>query len=149
VIEKSRYRDLLPATGSVVRYIGEVYHMHRLRDADIDLIEVNADHWKTWVHQRPTTPLSEPGAMTLFQADPHSHLSLAKHLTAERQTSEFLSGKGIVTKWERIRCNNHWFDAVYNTCAAGHFVGVRLYEEEPASEPTQSWGEMARQQRDT
>ena len=146
--QRQQWYNRPTATGSVVRYIGEAYHMNRLRDAAFDLIEVNADHWKTWVHQRLTTPMTEPGAMTLFQADPHSHLSLAKHLTAERQTSEFVTGKGIVTKWERIRRNNHWFDAVYNTCAAGHFVGVRLYEDETVPEPSQSWSEMARQKRE-
>jgi hypothetical protein len=38
-----------------------------------------------------------------FNAPPLEHLSLAKQLTAERQTEEFVSGKGVVTRWERIR----------------------------------------------
>ena len=108
------------------------------------LAEVNADHWKSWVHQRLETPLGQPGAMTLFQAPPHEHLSLAKHLTAERKVEEFMPGRGVVTRWERIRKNNHWFDALYNACAAGHASGVRLLEEERVKpEPRRKLSEIA------
>ena len=46
-------------------------------------------------------------------------------MTAEVKTEEFIAGKGVVVKWERIRRQNHWFDALYNACAAGHGCGVR------------------------
>ncbi len=49
-------------------------------------VRVNADHWKTWVHQRLSTPIEKPGSMTLFKAQPNEHISLAKHLTAEVKT---------------------------------------------------------------
>jgi hypothetical protein len=67
--------------------------------------------------------------MTLFQASPQEHLALAKHLTAEAKTEEFVVGKGVIVKWERLRKQNHWFDALYNACAAGHYCGVRLVDE--------------------
>jgi hypothetical protein len=92
------------------------------------LVEINADHWKSWVHQRLSTPVGSPGAMTLFQAGPQEHLALSKHLTAETKTEEFVAGKGVVTRWERLRRQNHWLDALYNACAAGHCCGVRLVE---------------------
>ena len=116
-------------TGSIVRHIGDGYHFNRLPTERLRLAEVNADQWKTWVHQRLSTPLDKPGAMTLFKAAPQEHLALAKHLTAEKKTEEFVTGKGVVTKWERLRKQNHWFDALYNACAAGHFCGVRLVNE--------------------
>ena len=72
--------------------------------------------------------------MTLFRAETHEHLSLAKHLTAEVTTEKFVAGKGMVDMWERLRRQNHWFDALYNACAAGHGAGVRLVEE-PAPPP--------------
>src|SRR5690606_35275950 len=78
--------------------------------------------------------------MTLFQSQPKEHLSFAKHLTAEVKMEEFISGKGMVTKWDRKRKQNHWFDALYNACAAGHYCGVRLVEEEvkpPKPKPKQ------------
>ena len=44
-------------------------------------------------------------------------------------------------QWERRRKQNHWFDALYNACAAGHYCGVRLVEEirpEPKPKPKQA-----------
>lgn len=78
--------------------------------------------------------------MTLFKAQPQEHLALAKHLTAEVKTEEFIAGKGVVTKWERLRRQNHWFDTLYNACAAGHGCGVRLVEEQVQEPPPkQEW----------
>jgi hypothetical protein len=116
-------------TGSLVKHIGEGYHLNLLRPEKLHLAEVDADHWKTWVHQRLTTPLEQPGALSLFQAPVLDHLPLAKHLTAERKTEEFVVGRGVTIKWERIRKQNHWFDALYNACAAGYHAGVRLVED--------------------
>jgi len=68
--------------------------------------------------------------MTLFHVTAVEHLSLAKHLTAETRTEEFVAGKGGVTRWERLKRNNHWFDALYNACCAAHACGVRLVGEQ-------------------
>ncbi len=113
-------------TGAIVKDIGEGFHVNYLRAERLFLVEVDADHWKTWVHQRLSTPLSKAGAMSLFQAPPQEHLALAKHLTAETKTEEFVAGRGVVVKWERLRRQNHWFDALYNACAAGSMCGARL-----------------------
>lgn len=131
-------------TGSVVRHIGEGYHINHLRSEKLRLVEVDADHWKTWVHQRLVTPVANDGAMTLFEAPPQHHLALAKHLTAEVKTEEFVTGKGVVVKWERLRRQNHWFDALYNTCAAGHYCGVRLVGKKVEARKSVSLAEMAR-----
>ena len=126
-------------TGSLVKHIGEGFHINWLPAERLHLVEVDADHWKTWVHQRLSTPMGGRGAMTLFHAPVQDHLALAKHLTAERKTEEFVAGKGVVVKWERIRKQNHWFDALYNACVAGNYCGVRLVEETkppPKARPT-------------
>jgi hypothetical protein len=68
------------------------------------------------------------GVMTMFTASPQEHLALAKHLMAEAKTEEFVIGRGVVVKWERLRRHNHWLDALYNACAAGHLCGARLVE---------------------
>ena len=128
-------------TGTTIRKIGEGYHIAYLRTSRMHLVEVDADHWKTFVQQRLTTPLGQPAALTLFQAPSHEHLSLAKHLTAERKTDEFVVGKGVVTRWERVRRSNHWLDALYNACAAGHLVGVRLLEQQ--APPPRTWGKLS------
>lgn len=115
------------ATGSVVKLIGQDYHGVLLASEGLMLWEVNADAWKTWVHERLTTPPRTPGAMTLFQADWKEHTSFAKQLAAERQVSEFVAGKGEVIRWDNTRRRpNHYLDAIYTACAAGHLAGVRL-----------------------
>lgn len=118
-------------TGGIVKHVGEGFHINYLRAEKLYLVSIDADHWKTWVHQRLSTPPGKAGAMSFFQASPQEHLALAKHLTAETKTEEFVAGKGVVVKWERLRRQNHWFDALYNACAAGHLCGVRLVENQP------------------
>lgn len=73
--------------------------------------------------------------MSGFKAQPVEHLSLAKHLTAETKTEEFIAGKGVITKWERVRRQNHWFDALYNACVAANACGVKLVDEKVAAPP--------------
>jgi hypothetical protein len=119
----------------VVKSIGEGWHANWLPAERLLLIETDADYWKTWTHARLTTPPGKAGALTLFKAQPVEHLSLAKHLTAETKTEEFIAGKGVVVKWERIRRQNHWFDALYNACVAAHAMGVRLVQEQRPEPP--------------
>src|SRR4051794_24568017 len=80
--QRRQWQGKAAQTGSQVSCVGEGYHAAWLPVQQLHLIEVDSDHWKTWVHQRLSTPLGSPGAMTLFQALPQDHLSLAKHLTA-------------------------------------------------------------------
>ncbi|HBN79521.1 MAG TPA: hypothetical protein DD473_27605 [Planctomycetaceae bacterium] len=59
-----------------------------------------------------------------------------------------MPGRGVVTRWERIRKNSHWFDALYNACAAGYVSGVRLLEEEQVKpEPRCKMSEVAEDNR--
>jgi hypothetical protein len=115
----------------LVKHIGEGFHINQLQAPRLHLVEVDSDHWKTLL----STPLGQPGALTLFRATPQEHLALGKHLTAEQKVEEFVAGKGVVVKWERKRRNNHWLDALYNACAAGHLCGVRLVSEPPPPRP--------------
>jgi len=114
---------------ATVRHIGEGFHLNYLPTEKLTLCVVDSDYWKTWVHQRLTTPVGQPGALTLFAAPAHEHLAFAHHLTAEKKVEEFVPGKHVVVKWQRVRKQNHWFDALYNACAAGHYAGVRLVDE--------------------
>jgi hypothetical protein len=57
-----------------------------------------------------------------YRSSQSTFLEFARHLTAEAKAEEFAADKGLVTKWERLRRNNHWLDALYNACAAGHLV---------------------------
>jgi phage terminase large subunit GpA-like protein len=131
-------------TGSTVKLIAKEFHINHLPAERLHLVEINADFWKTWTHQRLTQPLDQPGAITFFDAPREIHLAIAKHLTAERKTEEFIAGKGVVTKWERIRKQNHWLDALYLAGCAGYYAGARLVDEHvPAKRPTRSLAQMA------
>lgn len=53
--------------------------------------------------------MNSPGAITLFRAAGAS--ALAKHLTAETKTDQFVVDKGVVVKRERRRRQNQGRDA--------------------------------------
>lgn len=111
---------------------GENYRIRRVRGKNLRAITVLSDPWKAWFHRRLTTEPGKPGAMTFFRpAKPLEHRSFAKHLTAERQLEEFVPGKGWRIYWERVSRNNHWFDAGYLSCVAGHLCGARLLDRLP------------------
>lgn len=119
------YRAPKRRSDMVVR-LGDHYHIARLKEPKLWLVESSADHWKSWLHERIRTPVGEPGSFLLFSATAQEHMSYAKHLTAERQVEEFSAAKGRYIKWEVIRRNNHYLDASSLACVAGHLAGVRV-----------------------
>lgn len=136
--DRHRFYHRPKKTGPVVVKIGEGYHISRLQAKRTYLVEVDADFWKSWVHERLTLelpPEGDPaapvaGVMTFYQgAATNEHRTLAHHLTAEKQVEEFVAGKGTVRRWALVRRNNHWLDAIYNAAAAAHFCGVRVVKE--------------------
>jgi phage terminase large subunit GpA-like protein len=140
---KAAFRKHKAVGGNVLKlgdgsYLANVPH----EGVTYQLFHGDADYWKTWFHDRLRTPVDEPSAMTLFKSeDRFEHTTLAKHLTAEKSTREFVTGKGYVEKWVRVNRNNHYLDCAWLACAAAHWVGVRLTDESPsvsvrpASEP--------------
>ena len=59
-----------------VTFIGEAFHANFLPAEKLPLLDVDADHWKSWVHQRLATPVGSAGAMTLYAAQPQELKSL-------------------------------------------------------------------------
>ena len=59
---------------SIVKHIGEGFHINVLVAEQLHLVEVDAEHWKTWVHHRLHTPLKTPGAQSLYHAPAKEHL---------------------------------------------------------------------------
>lgn len=112
-------------TGTSIVHIGENYHVERMRGGG-RVVHVNADYWKTYLHTRLGAPMHEGGAMTLFAAPPHDHFGIAKHWTAEKQIEEYVQGKGLIVRWDRVHRNNHWLDSSVLACVAGHMVGIRI-----------------------
>lgn len=120
-----------------IHHIGEEYHFAMEEEAGEYRIDVNADHWKSFLHGRLSVPVRSPDALQFYEAAaPKEHFEIAKQFTVEAQIEEYLPGKGFVKKWtNKHKRANHYFDAAYNACAAGHFCGVRLIEVEKPAAP--------------
>lgn len=113
--------------GGEVQLIGENYHINLLKEQGVYLVHINADWWKSFVHKRLTTPVGQPGAMTLFHhPEKHGHHELAKHITAEKVLREYVKDRGYVEKFHKIRKANHFLDALYLACMAGYLAGARV-----------------------
>jgi phage terminase large subunit GpA-like protein len=128
-------------SGNIVKHIGERYHFKWLKIEQQFEVEIDADHWKSWAVRRLNSPLGSPGSVELFAAEPHVHNTFVRHLTAEEESTEFDKKRNKeVTKWTRIRRANHYFDAYYLACGAGHFCGVRVLkgEQQEISEERES-----------
>ncbi|HUX00383.1 MAG TPA: terminase gpA endonuclease subunit [Phycisphaerae bacterium] len=127
-------------TGTLVKRLGEEYHLVYMPKYRGFAVEANSDYWKSWTHQRlaqrPDQDSGEwsPGAMTVYiSTDKNAHITLSKHLTAEEGKGTFVPGRGTQVRWEQKRDANHYLDALAYACIAGHFAGVRLLpEEKPA-----------------
>jgi hypothetical protein len=91
------------------------------------MLDVKADHWKTWLHARLMTPVGQHGAMTLHGGG--DHLGFTKHLTAEKKVEELVPKKGLVVRWEQVNRNNHFLDSTSLACVVAHAVGERLIGE--------------------
>jgi phage terminase large subunit GpA-like protein len=106
--------------------VGDGFQVIRLNADKTMLVEINSDHWKSWVHLRLMTPPNQPGALTLFRSGLEAdHLTIAKHFTSEKKVEEFVAGKGVVTRWVAVNRNNHYLDATSLAAVAASAVGER------------------------
>lgn len=104
-----------------ISLIGNEYHLARSQRAKQLVAHVNADHWKSQLHQGLLIPPEEPGAIVLYQvADPLEHDEFSKQLAAERQI-EHPPGSGRIV-WDRIRRQNHFLDSTYAATAICHLI---------------------------
>lgn len=111
-----------------VKYIGNQFYRSYRKEEDVNVMMVNADHWKAYVHAQLMIPTSQPGALTLFAADPKEHTTFAKHMTAEEQVEEFTKAGGRRFRWVSVHTHNHFLDVTYNACAAASYCGASLPE---------------------
>jgi phage terminase large subunit GpA-like protein len=102
---------------------GDGWHLAKV--GAVDVVEIDADAWKSRVHSRLECHKEKPFAVQLFQSEPREHLKYAKHLTAEKKVEEFVVGRGLVTRWEKIRKDNHWLDCEAMAHCAADAAGVK------------------------
>ena len=111
--------------------LGDAWHlveMSRVMDGmeqRFRVAEMNADVWKGRLHRALSVEADHPQALLLPKSSkPNSRRELAKHLTAEKQVSEYVSGKGSVLKWVSTYYKNHWLDAAYMALVGQSILSV-------------------------
>ncbi len=105
--------------------VGDHLNASRLADAGVWLYNLDADHWKRFVHERFLSPtfdennMLRSGSLSLFEPTAsRGHLSYSNHIVAEEWVSEFQQGKGEKEYWIAHNRNNHWLDATSMAAAA-------------------------------
>lgn len=132
-------------------YLGNQYHLSRVRRAGrllpgVVLVHVNADGWKSEVHQRLAQPAEEVNALTLYEVpDEMEHAELRDHVMAEKQVAEWVSGRGMITTWIAIEGRpNHYFDALYDGLGAADYVAAHAVAQQT---PRTSWFDATRRRK--
>ena len=131
-----------------ILYLGSEFHIARVKRngkpiPGVMLVHMNADHWKSELHQRLMMPVGEPLAVSLYQsASASEHSDFSKHLTAEKQVEKYIEGRGEQVVWERTDRNNHWLDSTYSALCASE--AVMLYRKiDSIKKPTRTLAQMA------
>lgn len=128
------------STGAIVQWIGDGWHIARLKDDGIYLVEIDADVAKSTLHARLNCDTAAPGAMTLFHVDRsdlaavEERRTFVRHLTAEKSTTEFKPGKGTITRWKKIRQANHHLDSTALALIGGSINGVSAIDDTEETE---------------
>lgn len=104
---------------------------------DVWLVNIHADHWKAWEHDRWMTPADKPGSMFLYGMagdDPkritgdeleHKRSHYPDHICAEVEVEETIDG--VVKRYWKAKGENHWLDASSYSNVAAHMLGISLH----------------------
>jgi len=90
-------------------------------------VNIDVNHWKTFMHARLATAAGDPQALTLFGGPRTDHTLFAAHLAAEFPTPTEGHGR-VVNEW-KLRPggpDNHWLDCVVGATAAASMLGAVL-----------------------
>lgn len=123
--QMQRIYDSPKKVGGKVLQVGEQWHSSKHPKHRAYEITIDADHWKSQVHNHLAIAQDTPGALEFFVASERDHSQMARHLTNEKRTTEFVLGKGMITKWIRVG-DQHWLDCCYLARAALSRCGWRV-----------------------
>lgn len=90
-------------------------------------VQMDANYWKSFVHQRLATAMGDKGCLSLWGEKPGVHRLFAEHLTAEYFV--ITAGRGrTVDEWKQPahKPDNHWLDCLVGCAAAASMRGVSL-----------------------
>lgn len=94
----------------------------------------DANWWKSFIRERLSTAVGDPGALTLFGAKPDAHRMLADHLVAERRVPLEAFGRKVDT-WQLRQpgLDNHLLDCLVGAAVAASMQGATLAGLESAA----------------
>jgi hypothetical protein len=134
------YRHPKEDAGKVVLLPGSTHwHLSHQPDARLWLVNVDVDHFKSWVHERFLTPNRNDdgtprlGSLSLFEIEfgdvraKQDRHSFTRHLVAEVwRPASVRGGRLIKAGWHVNSKNNHWYDALCLAAAAADMNGISL-----------------------
>jgi phage terminase large subunit GpA-like protein len=110
-----------------IREIGERYHIRRHGVWRSLYFVMDADHWKSEVHNALRVDEDEPGSISIFLDQQTNHKTFEKHLLAERLKQVTDRKNYTQEEWENPDGKpNHYFDAVYGGFVGLHHAGFRI-----------------------
>lgn len=119
--EGYRHPNQRTKRGSVIRYVGEGFHITQDARTGVYFVTVDSDQYKTLIHEMlACSDQSVDRRMTLFHALPNEHIKFTQQLAAEHRETLFIPERGNTTVWRAHSRNNHWLDATYLAEAALH-----------------------------
>jgi phage terminase large subunit GpA-like protein len=133
---KGRYYDRPAGTAGIVAQ-GEKWRLQMIAGKG-QLLEFDADHWKSWLHGRLAAKMNEPGSIVLFETDrPTDHYEWSRSQCSERAYAVQLpGGKGQAIKWDvQDKRHNHDFDAMVLACVGAGARGFKLFVAPPEPQP--------------
>lgn len=93
----------------------------------VELVHVNTDYFKSWLHGRIAWPVGEPGAWHLSQDATDAYCA---EITSE---ARLVTASGRA-KWIRHRRDNHALDCEVLATAAAYLLGVHLLRDEQSTD---------------
>lgn len=124
-------------TQSAHRRSGDGFFLTRrpVESTELWLVNLDADRWKAWEHDRWMTDLGRVGALSTWGApmsadgrlsrDQRDHFSYSKHIVAEVEVEEVKDGI-LERYWKSKSDTNHYLDASAMADAAARMCGVKL-----------------------
>lgn len=116
-------------TKKLGRRVGTHWRIDRSKDTPIRHILYDTNFWKSFLHSRLATESASIGSLSLYQAQPYDHTTIARHLKAElpKRVKAMNGGREVDEwAWKPDRPDNHWLDCLVGCCVAGSFEGCRL-----------------------
>jgi hypothetical protein len=87
----------------------------------------DTNYWKSFVYNRLSTAIGDSGALSLYNAAPHSHRMIAEQLTAEYCVRVRAKGREV-EEWSQLpnRPDNHFLDVAVGCAVGASISGVSL-----------------------